>query len=93
MAIADSAVMYVGLHVSFRIHVFRIFGCIPRHRIAGPYGVLVLVFLRNFHTVFHGGCTSLHSHQQCKRVPFSQLPHQHLSSVFVLMIAILTPVR
>ena len=38
LAIADSAVMYVGLHVSFRIHVFGIFGCIPRCRIAGSYG-------------------------------------------------------
>ena len=90
LTIVNSATINIRGHKFFWIGVLGFLRCIPSSGIAGSKGSSIFIFLRIFHTVFHSGCTSLHSHQQCSLFfTFS------LALVFVdlLMITILAGVR
>ena len=86
LATVNSAAVNIGVHVSFSVLISS--GYMPESGIAGSYGGFIPSFLRSHYTILHSGCISLHSQWQCKSVPFTPQPFQHLLFEDFLMMAI-----
>ena len=89
LAIVNSTATNMGVHKFFWIGVSGLLGYIPSSVISRSTDSFIFSLLRKLHTVFHSGCTSLHSHQQWMRVPFPPQPLQRLLLLVLLITAIL----
>ena len=65
LAVINSGIVNIGVHISFQVSAFVSFRQIPCIEISRLYDSFVFHFLSHLHTVFHCDWTSLQSHQQC----------------------------
>ena len=90
--IVNDVVINMGVQILFNILFSVPLDTYPEFGLLDHMVLLFLIFLRNLCTVFHSGCTNLHSPRQCTRASFSPRPRRHLPLVFLITV-ILTGVR
>ena len=74
LAIGNSAVVIIEVHISFWISGFIFSGYIPRSGIAGSYSSSIFSFLRNLHSVFPEKAMAPHSSTLAWEIPWTEEP-------------------
>ena len=92
LGIVGYAAVNTGVHEFFQSIIF-FSGYMLRIGIVGSHGNSDFGFLRNFHTVFHGGCNRLYSPSSVRGFPTSPHALQHPLFINCLMMALLIGMR
>ena len=78
----------LGVQIFVQVPAYTSFGYdVPRSVIAASYGNSTFSFLKDHQTIFHSGCTILHSlpTPTVHRVSIFPQTHQHLSFIYLII--------